>query len=182
MQKNPNAKIIHDPRLTWNSIDIVGKKGGSAIMLKTGHAFIKERIRIEDAVYGGEMSAHHYFKDLTYCDRGMIPWLLISELLCVKGKTLSDVVAAGIKAYPSSGEINTVLKDPQRAINRVVKVFESDAKSIDHTDGINMEFDKWRFNLRRSNTEAVVRLNVESDADLRLMQKQTEKIIRLLNE
>lgn len=182
LQKNPNAKIIHDPRLTWNTIDIVGKNGGSAIMSKTGHAFIKERMRIEDAVYGGEMSAHHYFKDFAYCDSGMIPWLLISELLCVKGKTLSSMVAAGIEAYPSSGEINTVLKEPQLAINRVTKAFESDAKSIDHTDGISMEFDKWRFNLRSSNTEPVVRLNVESDADVTLMQKQTEKIISLLNE
>lgn len=182
LQKNPNAKIIHDPRLTWNTIDLVGKNGGCAIMSKTGHAFIKERMRIEDAVYGGEMSAHHYFKDFAYCDSGMIPWLLISELLCVKDKTLSSVVAASIEAHPSSGEINTVLEEPQLAIARVVKAFESDAKSIDHTDGISMEFDKWRFNLRSSNTEAVVRLNVESNADVTLMQKQTEKIISLLNE
>jgi phosphomannomutase len=182
LQKNPNANIIHDPRLTWNTVDIVEQNGGSPIMSKTGHAFIKERMRLEDAVYGGEMSAHHYFRDFAYCDSGMIPWLLVSELLCVKGQTLSSLVAERIKAYPSSGEINSKLTDPKSAIERVTKAFEDDAEVIDHTDGISMEFGTWRFNLRSSNTEPVVRLNVESKADIPLMKQKTEQILVLLNQ
>ena len=128
------------------------------------------------------MSAHHYFRDFAYCDSGMIPWLLVSELLCVIGKTLLSLVAERIEAYPSSGEINTKPADPKVAIESVIKAFEADAKSVEYTGGISMEFDNWRFNLRSSNKEPVVRLNVESRADVTLMQKQTEKILSLLNK
>lgn len=181
LQKNSRANVIHDPRLTWNTIDVVTKNGGTPIMSKTGHAFIKERMRIEDAVYGGEMSAHHYFKDFAYCDSGMIPWLLVAELLSVKNKRLSSVVAQAINAYPSSGEINSVIEHPKQAIEFVANELGPDAISIDHTDGLSMEFEQWRFNLRSSNTEPVVRLNVESRADIALMKSKTEKIIALLN-
>ncbi|WP_117233865.1 phosphomannomutase CpsG [Vibrio maerlii] len=180
LQKNPNANIIHDPRLTWNTVDIVEQNGGTPIMSKTGHAFIKERMRLEDAVYGGEMSAHHYFRDFAYCDSGMIPWLLVSELLCVKGQTLSSLVEERIAAYPSSGEINSKLKDPKAAIERVMRAFQAQAASVDHTDGISMEFGTWRFNLRSSNTEPVVRLNVESKHDIPLMEQKTQEILTLL--
>lgn len=182
LTKNPGSKIIHDPRLTWNTIDIVKQSGGEAIQSKTGHAFIKERMRKEDAVYGGEMSAHHYFRDFFYCDSGMIPWLLIAELLCIRGKTLSSLVKERIEAYPSSGEINNRIDDPTSAINRVFDYFEADAKVVDRTDGISMEFSDWRFNLRSSNTEPVVRLNVESRADHCLMSKKTEQVLALLLE
>ena len=178
--KNPGAKIIHDPRLTWNTIDIVGLTGGQAIQSKTGHAFIKERMRKEDAVYGGEMSAHHYFKDFFYCDSGMIPWLLIAELLCLKKKPLSALVAERIQAYPSSGEINHKIANPAAAIERVYEFYAPKALSIDKTDGISMELADWRFNLRSSNTEPVVRLNVESKADQSLMEKQTQEVLTLL--
>lgn len=182
LQKNSGAKIIHDPRMIWNTIDIVEKNGGKPVMSKTGHAFIKERMRLEDAVYGGEMSAHHYFRDFAYCDSGMIPWLLVTELLSVKGKSLSSLVEERIAAYPSSGEINSKLKDPKAAIERVRQAFEAQAEIIDETDGIGMEFGSWRFNLRSSNTEPVVRLNVESRADIALMQEKTEQILQLLNQ
>ncbi len=140
-------------------------------MSKTGHAFIKERMREEDAVYGGEMSAHHYFRDFAYCDSGMIPWLLIAELLCVKEKSLEQLVEERMRIYPASGEINSKLTDPTSAIARVRAEYEVKAIAIDETDGISMEFDGWRFNLRSSNTEPVVRLNVESHYNKTLMHQ-----------
>ena len=173
-------KIIHDPRLTWNTIDIVEQSGGQAVQSKTGHAFIKERMRSEDAIYGGEMSAHHYFRDFFYCDSGMIPWLLIAELTCLRKQPLSSLVKARIEAYPSSGEINNKIVDPKKAIARVLECYQADAQVIDKTDGISMEFDNWRFNLRSSNTEPVVRLNVESKGDKALMEKKTQEVLALL--
>ena len=160
LAKHPGAKIIHDPRLTWNTHDIVKKAGGVSIMSKTGHAFIKERMRAEDAVYGGEMSAHHYFKDFAYCDSGMIPWLLVLEQMAIKGKTLSELVLEREKLYPVSGEINREIDDPAAALKKVEEYYGPGAVSMDHTDGVSIEFREWRFNLRMSNTEPLVRLNV----------------------
>lgn len=180
LQNNPGGKIIHDPRLTWNTIDVVKANGGQPIQTKTGHAFIKERMRSEDAVYGGEMSAHHYFRDFAYCDSGMIPWLLVAELLSLRGKPLSTLVADRITAYPSSGEINSKLEDPQAAIQRVLDRYKEEAIEDDYTDGISLTFDGWRFNLRTSNTEPVVRLNVESRGDPLLMQEKTAEVMALL--
>ena len=180
LAKNPGAKIIHDPRLTWNTIDIVKQNNGVAIESKTGHAFIKERMRAEDAIYGGEMSAHHYFRDFAYCDSGMIPWLLVAELICIKGLPLSTLVADRIAKYPSPGEINSKLDDPKRAIERVLSHYQQDALAIDYVDGISVTFENWRFNLRSSNTEPVVRLNVESRGDVELMKAKTEEVLALL--
>lgn len=180
LEKNQGARIIHDPRLSWNTVDIVEQAGGIPVMSKTGHAFIKERMRQEDAVYGGEMSAHHYFRDFAYCDSGMIPWLLVAELLCVKNKTLSQLVGDRMAAYPASGEINSSLTDPAKAIARVLSKYEESALSVDYTDGISLEFADWRFNLRSSNTEPVVRLNVESRANELLMSEKTKEILEIL--
>ncbi|VVA46959.1 Phosphomannomutase/phosphoglucomutase [Serratia ficaria] len=180
LQTHPGAKIIHDPRLSWNTIDIVNQAGGVPVMSKTGHAFIKERMRKEDAIYGGEMSAHHYFRDFAYCDSGMIPWLLVASLLSAKGKALSALVKDRMRAYPASGEINRKLLDAKTAIDRVLNVYKNDALVFDMTDGISLEFDEWRFNLRTSNTEPVVRLNVESKGNVELMQKKTKEILALL--
>jgi phosphomannomutase len=179
--KNPGAKIIHDPRLTWNTLDIAQKNGGQAIQSKTGHAFIKERMREEDAVYGGEMSAHHYFRDFFYCDSGMIPWLLVCELLCRKQEKLSSMLKDRIEKFPSPGEINSHVTDPKAAIGKVFDRYANEAKIIDKTDGISLEFDDWRFNLRMSNTEPVVRLNVESRKDPMLLNEKTTEILSLLN-
>ncbi|MBM9570230.1 phosphomannomutase CpsG, partial [Citrobacter sedlakii] len=147
---------------------------------KTGHAFIKERMRAEDAIYGGEMSAHHYFRDFAYCDSGMIPWLLVAELVCLKGQSLGELVRDRMAAFPASGEINSKLNEPAAAIARVEQHYARDALEVDRTDGISMSFPDWRFNLRSSNTEPVVRLNVESRADIPLMEKQTRLILKLL--
>jgi len=179
--KNPGAKIIHDPRLTWNTQDIAQVNGGNAIQSKTGHAFIKERMRAEDAVYGGEMSAHHYFRDFFYCDSGMIPWLLVCELLSRKSQTLSSLLEDRIAKFPSPGEINSYIAEPAKAIEKVLVQYSGQALSIDKTDGISLEFADWRFNLRMSNTEPVVRLNVESRADKNLVDIKTKEILALLN-
>ena len=179
--KNPGAKIVHDPRLTWNTIDVVKKGGGEAIQSKTGHAFIKERMRSEDAVYGGEMSAHHYFRDFFYCDSGMIPWLLVMELITRSGKPLSALVDEMVEAYPSPGEINRKIADPAAAIQRVREHYEDSALLVDETDGISMEFAQWRFNLRMSNTEPVVRLNLETRGDRDLLAKCEQELLALLD-
>lgn len=181
LAKNPGAGIVHDPRLTWNTIAICAERGGKAIQSKTGHAFIKERMRKEDAVYGGEMSAHHYFRDFAYCDSGMIPWLLVVELIAKSGKTLSQLVDERMLAYPCSGEINREIADPKAAIARVREAFAAENPAIDETDGLSMEFADWRFNVRMSNTEPVVRLNVESRADTALMEAKRDQLLALLD-
>ncbi|MGU3415462.1 colanic acid biosynthesis phosphomannomutase CpsG [Enterobacteriaceae bacterium C34A] len=182
LEKQPGERIIHDPRLSWNTVDVVEAAGGTPVMSKTGHAFIKERMRQEDAIYGGEMSAHHYFRDFAYCDSGMIPWLLVTELLCLKGKTLGELVRDRMAAFPASGEINSKLAEPVSAIARVEQHFSQHALEIDRTDGISLAFEDWRFNLRSSNTEPVVRLNVESRGDASLMEARTKDILALLNQ
>ncbi len=182
LAKNPGGKIIHDPRLTWNTIDIVEQAGGTPIMSKTGHAFIKERMRTEDAVYGGEMSAHHYFRDFFYCDSGMIPWLLVIELMCRQRKLLSQLVGERMRKFPASGEINRTLTDPEAAIAAIEKAYASDDACIDRTDGLSIDYPEWRFNLRMSNTEPVVRLNVESKGDEALMRAKTAELLELLAE
>ena len=175
--KHPGSKIVHDPRLTWNTIDIVEQGGGVPVMSKTGHAFIKERMRREDAVYGGEMSAHHYFRDFAYCDSGMIPWLLVAELVSRAGRPLSALVEERMAAFPASGEINRQLDDPPAVLAAIEARYAADAVAVDHTDGLSMEFSEWRFNLRASNTEPLVRLNVESRGDEALMRAKTEALL-----
>ena len=180
LSKNPGAKIVHDPRLTWNTIDVVKSGGGEPIQSKTGHAFIKERMRAEDAVYGGEMSAHHYFKDFFYCDSGMIPWLLVLELVSKSGKSLSELVKNMVEAYPSPGEINRKIADPVAAIEMIRENYQHQALVIDTTDGLSMEFPEWRFNLRMSNTEPVVRLNIETRGDKKLLYECENTLLALL--
>ncbi|TCP95613.1 phosphomannomutase [Cricetibacter osteomyelitidis] len=182
LQKYKGAKIIYDPRLIWNTIKLVEENGGEAIMSKSGHSFIKEKMRAVDAVYGGEMSAHHYFRDFFYCDSGMIPWLLVMELVSTTGKTLGQLVGEALETYPSPGEINSKLTDAKASIARVRAAYEKDALSVDETDGISIEYPNWRFNLRSSNTEPVVRLNLETRGDKKLMTEKTEEILALLRQ
>jgi len=181
LKSHPGSRIIHDPRLTWNTIDVVRRAGGQPIMSKTGHAFIKERMRAEDALYGGEMSAHHYFRDFAYCDSGMIPWLLVAQLLSLTGQSLSTLVAERINKFPASGEINRTVVDPQTVIAGIEKRYRPDAVSVDHTDGLSLEFADWRFNLRMSNTEPVIRLNVESKGNTKLMREKTDELLAAID-
>ena len=181
LERQPGAKIIHDPRLSWNTVEMVTEAGGQPVLCKSGHAFIKERMRAEDAVYGGEMSAHHYFKDFSYCDSGMVPWLLVAQAVCNTGQPLSALVNARIARYPASGEINRKVADADAALATVRAKYEPDAVAFDEIDGISLDMGDWRFNLRMSNTEPVVRLNVESRGDVQLMQARTAEILAVLD-
>ena len=180
---HPGQKIVHDPRLIWNTVDTVERVGGIPVESKTGHAFIKERMRKENAIYGGEMSAHHYFRDFAYCDSGMIPWLMILELLSRRGQPLSALVGDRVAAYPCSGEINYRVADVDDSVRAVQSYFDSvgDQAVTDWTDGLSMEFADWRFNLRASNTEPLLRLNVESRGDRDLVGQRVAEIERLLS-
>ena len=179
-QQGP-ARIVHDPRLTWNTVDIVQSLGGEAVQSKTGHAFIKERMRLENAVYGGEMSAHHYFRDFAYCDSGMIPWLLVAGLISSSGQPLSKLVAERMAAYPCSGEINRTIENPVVVLTKIEAVYRDQAESVEHVDGLSMSMGEWRFNVRMSNTEPLVRLNVESRGDQALMKEKTTELLALID-
>jgi phosphomannomutase len=180
LRRYPGEKVVHDPRLTWNTIDIVRALGGIAVQSKTGHAFIKERMRSENAVYGGEMSAHHYFRDFAYCDSGMIPWLLVCQLMLDTGQPLSELIAQRALAFPVSGEINSEVADPAALLQQIEQRYGPTALNIQAVDGLSMEFADWRFNVRMSNTEPVVRLNVESRADTALMQSKTAELLAMI--
>ena len=180
LKQNPGSKVIHDPRLTWNTIDQVRQAGGVPVQSKTGHAFIKERMRQEDAVYGGEMSAHHYFREFAYCDSGMIPWLLIAALMSETGKTLAELVDERIDAYPCSGEINYKVDNVQNTLKKVREHFMNQSPEVDETDGVSIEFPEWRFNLRGSNTEPLLRLNVESRGSSQIVEYRVSEIKELI--
>jgi phosphomannomutase len=180
LKKHPGAKIIHDPRLTWNTREMVSAAGGNPIQSRCGHAFIKDIMRQEDAWYGGEMSAHHYFKNFFYCDSGMIPWLLVLEQLGHDGRPLSALLAERMAAYPVSGEINRRIADADECIAAVEARYKPGALDVDYIDGIGLSFENWRFNLRKSNTEPLVRLNVESRGDESLMKEKTEELLAML--
>ena len=180
LEREAGAKIVHDPRLTWNTLELVQDRGGEPVLCKSGHAFIKEVMRREDAAYGGEMSAHHYFRDFFYCDSGMVPWLLVLEQMSTTGKPLSQLVDERMEAFPASGEINSTVQDAEALLEQIEALYAPGAVAVDHTDGLSIEFADWRFNIRMSNTEPLVRLNVESRGDKALMQLKTDKLLALI--
>ncbi len=182
LSRQQGAKIIHDPRLTWNTIDMVTALGGVPVQSKTGHAFIKQKMREVDAVYGGEMSAHHYFRDFAYCDSGMIPWLMVANLVCRSGQSLSQLIDERMQRYPASGEINRRLTDPKKVLDTIESEYGEGAKAVTHIDGLSVEYTDWRFNLRMSNTEPLVRLNVESDGNEPLMREKTEALLSRIDQ
>ena len=181
LTKHPNEKIIYDPRLTWNTIDVVTEAGGTAIQSKTGHAFIKERMRAEDAIYGGEMSAHHYFRDFAYCDSGMIPWLMIAQLLSITNQTLKSLVEERMEIFPCSGEINFKVADVNGVLKHIESEFLPSAINIEKIDGISMDMGDWRFNLRGSNTEPLLRLNIETNANENLLSEKVQQLSGIIN-
>jgi phosphomannomutase len=180
LKTNPGEKIVHDPRLTWNTIEVVGKNSGEVVVSKSGHAFIKQKMREVNSIYGGEMSAHHYFRDNYYSDSGMIPFLLILQLISSEKKTLSQLVDEMISDYPCSGEINSTIENPKEKLEEI-KAKYSDGK-MDFLDGVSVEFDNWRFNVRMSNTEPLIRLNVESKNDINLMEEKTKELLDLIRK
>src|ERR1700722_11701713 len=180
LRRYRGARIVHDPRLTWNTIEIVQQYGGQPVLCKSGHAFIKQKMREVDAVYGGGMSAHHYFRRFAYCDSGMIPWLLVLQVMCERGESLSELVSARMRLFPVSGEINRRLTDTKAVLLRAQQHYQGTALVIDFTDGLSMEFPQWRFNLRGSNTEPLVRLNVEARGSEALVAEKTAEVLRLI--
>ena len=182
LRHHPGEKIIHDPRLTWNTRDVIKRFSGIPLQSKTGHAFIKQAMRDENAIYGGEMSAHHYFRDFGYCDSGMIPWLMISELISVSGTALSQLVAKQISSYPSPGELNATVQEPDSVIDSLYNDYAADAVVIEWVDGLSMEFCNWRFNIRKSNTEPLLRLNLETKGNQKLMLEKTKELTKKINE
>ena len=178
--RNPGAKIIHDPRMTWNTLDIVEAAGGEAVKSVSGHSFIKEKMREVDGAYGGEMSAHHYFRDFSYADSGMIPWLLVAELISISGNSLSELVGERMTMYPASGEINRQVTDAAATLKKLHENYAENALDVDDTDGYSFEYSDWRFNIRMSNTEPVVRLNVETRANQELLQEKTAEVLAIL--
>lgn len=181
LKRQPGAKILYDPRLIWNTVELVKESGGIPLLCKTGHVFIKDRMRQEDAVYGGEMSAHHYFKDFFYCDSGMIPWLLVLEILCCAGKPFSKLLNDRIERYPASGEINSKVADGKTVLAKLEKLYTPGAARVDTIDGLSIEYENWRFNVRLSNTEPLLRLNVEARGDAALMRQKTEELLAVIN-
>ncbi|MDH3628061.1 MAG: phosphomannomutase [Acidobacteriota bacterium] len=177
LSRNPGGKIVHDPRLTWNTLETVEAAGGIAVQSKSGHAFVKDVMRREDAVYGGEMSAHHFFREFSYCDSGMVPWMLVAALVASRGKPLSALVSDRMERFPASGEINRRVDDADVVIERIKDEYGPDALKIDETDGVGIDFESWRFNLRKSNTEPLIRLNVETRGDRALMEARTEELL-----
>ena len=179
LRKQPGAKIMYDPRLTWNTQEVVDAAGGTAVRCKSGHAFMKECMRANEVLYGGEMSAHHYFKDFSYCDSGMIPWLLVAELLCTTGKTLSELVAERMEKFPCSGEINRKVED-SAAVLAAIEAKYADGGQVDKLDGLSIDYADWRFNVRVSNTEPVMRLNVETRGDKKLLAEKTAELLAMI--
>lgn len=180
LRDHPGSPIIYDPRVCWNTIDIVETMGGVAKACPTGHAFFKQKMREEDAVYGGEMSAHHYFRDFAYCDSGMLAWLAVVAELSARDATLADLLADRIAAFPCSGEINFTVPDSLQVQQRVADVYAGKARSIDRLDGLSMEFDDWRLNLRASNTEPLLRLNLETRGDIALLEDRRAALAALI--
>ncbi len=178
LKKHPGENIVHDPRLTWNTLDVVKNSGGVPVVSKSGHAFIKQKMREVNAVYGGEMSAHHYFRENSYSDSGMIPFLLILQLISEENKPFSQLVEEMIQAYPCSGEINSKISNPAGKLTELEKKYSNG--KVDHLDGLSVEFDSWRFNLRISNTEPIIRLNVESKGDKKLMEDKTDELLKAI--
>ena len=180
LRGHAGGRVVHDPRLTWNTIELVKASGGVPVLSKSGHAFIKERMREVDGVYGGEMSAHHYFRRFAYCDSGMIPWLIVAQILCESGQTLSRLVGERIGLFPVSGELNYRVPDATAAIAAFEARYAPQAIILDRTDGVSFEFANWRFNLRSSNTEPLIRLNVEARGSATILHAKTAELVGVL--
>ncbi len=178
LKVNPGEKIVHDPRLVWNTIDIVNKMNGIPVESISGHAFIKEKMREVNAIYGGEMSAHHYFRENAYSDSGMIPFLLTMQLMSTENMKLSELVEEMIRKYPCSGEINSEIDNPADKL-KVLESKYSDGE-INKIDGLSVAYKDWRFNVRLSNTEPIIRLNVESKANIELMKEKTDELLNII--
>ncbi|STZ07530.1 Phosphomannomutase/phosphoglucomutase [Moraxella caprae] len=184
LKKHQGESIVYDPRVIYNTENVIAQNGGTPAISKSGHSFIKQVMRETRAIYGGEMSAHHYFRDFAYCDSGMIVWLLVIELLSVTGKTLSELVNGHINDFPSSGELNFRLgqKTASEISELLEQKYHSSNPAKNTLDGLSLDFGNWRFNLRSSNTEPLIRLNIETKGDKALLKTKTDEILAVLDE
>lgn len=180
LDRDGPGAIVHDPRVVWNTRRTVTAHGGRPVASPVGHVFMKDRMRRHNAAYGGEISAHHYFRDFMFCDSGMIPWLLILAHLSRAGRPLSAEIAGMRQRHPSSGEINFRVRDPAAILDEVLRRYGPGAQTINDLDGLSFEFPDWRFNLRASNTEPLLRLNVETAGCPRLLAERQEQLSRLI--
>lgn len=180
LKDNPGQKVVHDPRVFWNTEQIVEQYKGVAVKSQTGHALIKAKMRNCDAIYGGEMSAHHYFKSFAYCDSGMIPWILVVKLLSDSNQTISEIVSAMQEQFPASGELNFQVNNTSETLERILQFYEKSAIEVDHFDGLSMQFELWRFNLRGSATEPLLRLNIETRGDMNLLKCKIKELTSLI--
>ncbi|MBB24779.1 MAG: phosphomannomutase [Geminicoccus sp.] len=175
----PGTPIVYDNRMTWATEAAIAAAGGRAVVSRTGHVFLKRALREHGAAYGGEMSAHHYFHEFYSCDSGMIPWLLIAQLVGEGDRSLYEHVAAAQAAFPCSGEINFRLDNTAAALTRVEAAFAGTGQRED-IDGVSYSFADWRFNVRLSNTEPLLRLNVETRGDTALLAEKTDQLRTLI--
>lgn len=181
LSQNPGEGVVYDPRLTWNTIEVVEAAGGKIIKSRTGHSFIKQLMREHNAIYGGEISGHHYFRQFSYCDSGMIPWLLVIALMSRTGKSISTLIREYQARYPASDEINTRVGDAADVMAKIEADYMAEGAVVDHTDGVSFEYPDWRFNLRMSNTEPLLRLNVESRVSMAHMQEKLDALIERIH-
>lgn len=179
---HPGECIVHDPRCFWNTEEVVRQYGGQAVESKGGHAFMKETLRRVKGIYGAEMSAHHFFRDFSYCDSGMIPWLIVAQIVSETGRSLAELVQQRAEAYPCSGEINLPARDVAGVLREVEEAYGPEAISVSHLDGVSMDFGNWRFNLRPSNTEPLIRFNMETRGDKHLLEEKKAEVIRFIKE
>lgn len=180
LKANPQQKIVHDPRLYWATQQSVAQSGGIAVLSQTGHVYMKEKMRAENALYGGEISAHHYFRDFAYCDNGTIPWLLVAQLLSQQSVPLSSMVKQLQQQFPCSDEINFKVKDASAVMQHIQQHYQAELLTINLLDGLDLIFKDWRLSLRSSNTEPLLRLNIETRADRALLQQKITEVSTLI--
>jgi len=177
LQQEAGATIIYDPRLVWYIEETVQNAGGRPLESRGGHAFMKETMRKVDALYGGEASGHHFFRDFHNCDSGMLPWLFVVNELCRRDCTLAEVVDQAMARYPVSGEINRRVEDAEKVIQKIEDEYAPTALKVEHLDGLSIEYSEWRFNLRMSNTEPLTRLNLETRGNQKLLEEKVEELL-----
>ena len=178
LEKEPGAKIIYDVRASWAVPETIERAGGEALVNRVGHAFIKHRMRKEDAAFGGEVSGHYYFRDFSQADTGVVPFLLMLELVSKRGRKLSDVLAPLRERYFITGEINTPVPDVALKLQELKERYAAEG-TISHLDGISVDAEDWHFNVRPSNTEPLLRLNPEARSQ-ELMERKRDEVLGLI--
>lgn len=180
ISKEQGARVVHDGRVIWNISEKIKSNQGISIIAKVGHNFMKQAMRENEAIYGGEISAHHYFRDFAYCDSGMIPFLILWEILSKSKTTFSRLINNEKIKFLSSGEINFTVEDPDMCFNLIREYYLDLSNNYTEFDGLSFTFDKWRFNVRKSNTEPLIRLNIETKGSQDILLQKIEELSRII--